>query len=124
MVVNSNGDRVQMVEKEINGRTVHGFYDFQGAGDRKTGESYSCVYRVGVLNDTIRESEYSIEINLTGHYLVTYQDTTSPVDYTDTAAHTLSMEDEQPVGTGDYMNKYNTYEINNGSKRNRCKGLR
>ena len=114
MVVNSNGDRVQIVEKEINGRKVCGFYDFQGAGDRKPGESYSCVYRVGVLNDTVRESEDSIEINLTGHYLVTYQDTTSPVDYTDTAAHKLSIEDEQPVGTGDYMNKYNTYEINSG----------
>ena len=114
MVVNSNGDRVQIVEKEINGRTVYGFYDFQGAGDRKPGESYSCVYRVGVLNDTVRKSENPIEIQLKGHYLVTYQDTTSPVDYTDTAAHKLSIEDEQPVGTGDYINKYNNYEINNG----------
>ena len=81
------------------------------------------VYTVWEFLMILSENQKTL-FNLTGHYLVTYQDTTSPVDYTDTAAHTLSMEDEQPVGTGDYMNKYNTYEINNGSKRNRCKGLR
>ncbi len=118
LVVNSNGDRVPVVETQINGNTVWGFYDFQGAGDRKPGEAYSCVYRVGVLNDTIKNATEELNIELKGHYLVTYQDTTAPVDYTDSAAHKLSIIDEQPIGDGDYLHKFNNYEINNGTTYN------
>lgn len=118
LIVNSNGDRVPVVETQINGNTVWGFYDFQGAGDRKPGESYSCVYRVGVLNDTIKNYTGELNIQLTGHYLVTYQDTTAPIDYTDSAAHKLSIIDEQPIGDGDYLHKFNNYEINNGNTYN------
>ena len=116
LIVNANGDRVPIVQTTITSqsgtKTVWGFYDFQRGGDRKPGEAYSCVYRVGVLNDKLTEDP--VEVRLTSHYLVTYQDTTVPVEFTDSAAHWAKIENPPSIGTGDWMNKYNAYEINNG----------
>ena len=97
LIVNANGDRVPIVQTTITTesgtQTLWGFYDFQRGGDRKPGEAYSCVYRVGVLNEKLTDEP--IEVRLTSHYLVTYQDTTVPVDLTDSAAH--QVKKEEPV---------------------------
>ncbi|MBR1384928.1 MAG: BspA family leucine-rich repeat surface protein [Ruminococcus sp.] len=120
LIVNANGDRVPIVQTTITTesgtQTLWGFYDFQRGGDRKPGEAYSCVYRVGVLNEKLNDNP--IEVRLTSHYLVTYQDTTAPIDLTDSAAHYVKIENPPSIGDGDWMNKYNNYEINNGTTYN------
>ena len=113
MVVDASGSRVELAEYVVNGITRYGFYDFRGGGNRLSGQSYTSEYRVGVKNDAIQSSDKSV--TLTGHYLVTYNDEQNVVEYSDTAAHKLSKEDKQPVGDGDYIYKYNDYEINNGT---------
>ncbi len=113
MVVNSAGNRVELKEYNINGKTLWGFYDFRGRKRFLPGESYGSEYRVGVLNSAITSDDKSVQ--LTGHFLITYNDDPSVVELTDDAAHKLSIEDPQPVsGGGGYINKYNDYEINNG----------
>ncbi|MBQ4465017.1 MAG: hypothetical protein II916_03540, partial [Oscillospiraceae bacterium] len=111
MVVNASGSRVALGEYVVDGDTRYGFYDFRGGSDRKAGQSYTSEYRVGVRNDAIGANERSVQLN--GYYLVTYQDEQTPVVYRDAAAHKVSMEDEQPVGSGGFMHKFNDYEINN-----------
>ncbi|MBR0484009.1 MAG: hypothetical protein IJJ69_04415 [Oscillospiraceae bacterium] len=117
MVVNSAGNYIPFQEITLpNGRKVQGFYDFRGKKDILPGQSYSSEYRVGIKNDAIKDSEKGVK--LTGHYLVKYNDEQTVQDYTDTAAHVVSQDDEQPVGNGGYLYKYNEYEINQSKQYN------
>ena len=112
MVVNAKGDRVPLEYVEIDGITYYGFYDFINHGNYKPGESYSSVYRVGVLNSKVKDANIEKkEIKLTGHYLVTYNDETKVTDITDSAAHTLTAEDKQSIGEGNVFYKHNNYEV-------------
>ena len=116
MIVDANGNPKTLSSTTVmtteGAKTIWGFYDYQNQkNERKPGQAYTSVYRVGIKNEKLDENKK--EIKLTGHYLVTYQDEEYPVDLTDSAAHTVSREDPQPIGTGNYMNKYNNYEINN-----------
>ena len=115
MVVNRSGEHIPLAEHEItvNGvtQTLYGFYDFQGEEEfnPKAGESYYCTYRVGVLNDKIKSED--LNIKLTGHFLVTYNDEPTVIDITDSASHTLSQDDEPVIGTGNWIDKHNRYEL-------------
>ena len=111
LIVNANGDRVQLETVEINGKTYYGFYDFINHKNHKPGESYTSVYRVGVKNDKISTSGNDY-VKLTGHYLVTYEDEKEVHDYTDSAAHKLIKDDEQHVGSGSVFYKHNQYQVN------------
>ena len=113
LIVDATGSPVSLGSYTMaDGTTHYGFYVFQGAGDRKPGESYACDYRVGILNDALRGT--TKEITLTGLYIVTYNDENTPRVYSDTAKHTAQLDSPQPVGNGNYMLKYNNYEINYG----------
>ena len=111
LVVDESGSRVQLVE--VDGKI--GFYNFRGAKDFKVGENYTSTYRVGVLTKAVEEAAPSAnkQITLTGHYYVTYNDETTPTEYTDQAAHLLTTDEKpQGGGTGQFIKKHNTYEIN------------
>ena len=106
LVVDESGSRVQLIE--VDGKI--GFYNFRGAKDFKVGENYTSTYRVGVLTKAVEENK---QITLTGHYYVTYNDETTPKEYTDQAAHLLTTDEKpQGGGTGQFIKKHNTYEIN------------
>lgn len=111
LVVDESGSRVQLIE--VDGKI--GFYNFRGAKDFKVGENYTSTYRVGVLTKAVKEAAPSAnkQITLTGHYYVTYNDETTPKEYTDQAAHLLTTDEKpQGGGTGQFIKKHNTYEIN------------
>ncbi len=111
LVVDESGSRVQLIE--VDGKI--GFYNFRGAKDFKVGENYTSTYRVGVLTKAVEKAAPSAnkQITLTGHYYVTYNDETTPKEYTDKAAHLLTTDEKpQGGGTGPFIKKHNTYEIN------------
>lgn len=111
LVIDESGSRVQLVE--VDGKI--GFYNFRGAKDFKVGENYTSTYRVGVLTKAVEKADPSAnkQITLTGHYYVTYNDETTPTEYTDQAAHLLTTDEKpQGGGTGPFIKKHNTYEIN------------
>lgn len=117
MVVDRNGYHVSLSEYTITTQsgteTVYGFYDFKSKTnlDLIAGESYSSVYRVGILNEKI-PSDSPVRIDLKGHLVVTYDDESVPVDITDTAAHSVSKTDTPYIGDGNWIDKHNKYEIN------------
>ncbi len=111
LVVDLSGNRVPLDTYTVDGKQLFGFYAFRNKGDIKPGESYTCEYRVGVLNDAIEENKKGV--TLTGHYLVTYNDESKVYDHTDTASHSVDKDDPQNIGEGGgWIRKTNTYEIN------------
>ncbi|MCR4646070.1 MAG: hypothetical protein K5695_11810 [Oscillospiraceae bacterium] len=122
MIVDKNGSHVSLAEYTINTpdgpQTLYGFYDFKGKSDidLKSGESYSSIYRVGVLNSIL--SETPLRIELQDYFIPTYNDESTPVVLTDKAAHEVSKEDIQHIGEGDWLEKHNKYEIYNSHKYN------
>ncbi len=118
MILDSSGNRVTIVEEVIDGKTCYGFYDFQKGGERKAGEAYGTTYRVGIRNDAMQDGK-TYNVQLTAHYLVQYQDETEVTDITDTAAHKVSKNETQTIGgSGNYIVKYNNYEINRSGEHN------
>ncbi|MBQ7187082.1 MAG: hypothetical protein IJR91_05565 [Ruminococcus sp.] len=123
LILDSNGNRVDAKTVTVGGKNMLRIYNFSSnKSDFKPGESYSSVYRIGVLNSSINNTELQDpkQITLTGHYLVTYNDETTPVDYTDEAAHIFDPEHKPTGAGGEYfpIEKRNSYEVNQAARNN------